>query len=522
MPGLSATSIDFESQILPGDSARFQVTFSTYGQGECDIGTYRTFLEFYFSWYEIGMFEELYVPVAVTIGITTSEVQYDFTITDCILASHTNTAGMWDFNDGSGNLLYDASLLVGLVDGDDTTVYRDIFEARTWAPVDDITAIPGSSTFEIASEDARIQGYIEYTYPVSNPDTCGFIIAEYVLTNKCDTALDIVSGLACDFDIFDAMTNYALYNSNYQMITMTDETWTVACGIGYLSGPNFEPYNMRAMHNPDVIWDGKFKDGVAYTELINPFSNNGSSASDWSILQSFGTYRLAPGDTARYKVALLYSDTDGEVGLRSKLNQAKAWLNIQPRLVSVGPSANDPGFPRNAEPVISASFDQILNAGSVNENSFAVSGSLRGIPAGSYGAVGSSAVLDIAYSSMAYFKAGERVTTTFTTDIKTAYGVPVESGYSWSFTVGADSGGAFGSKAGYSAGNNPRSVCGGDLDDDGDIDIVVANRSDNSIKILENNGDGTYSDGPSYATGDGPNAVAIADFGHNGIMYIIT
>jgi hypothetical protein len=63
--------------------------------------------------------------------------------------------------------------------------------------------------------------------------------------------------------------------------------------------------------------------------------------------------------------------------------------------------------------------------------------------------------------------------------------------------------------------SGPQSVAVGDFSQDGELDIVAANVDDNKISVLLGNGDGTFSTPVIYTTGAGANSVAVAEFnGH--------
>ncbi len=92
-----------------------------------------------------------------------------------------------------------------------------------------------------------------------------------------------------------------------------------------------------------------------------------------------------------------------------------------------------------------------------------------------------------------------------------------------------DGTGSFGPLNNYPVGTHPDSVAISDIDGDHKNDIVVANFSDNTVSILIGNGDGTFvnaSNSPLLAvepTGTSAlNAVAVADLNHDGKMDIVT
>jgi len=80
-----------------------------------------------------------------------------------------------------------------------------------------------------------------------------------------------------------------------------------------------------------------------------------------------------------------------------------------------------------------------------------------------------------------------------------------------------DGTGCFPSAVNYTAGPSPSSVFAADLDRDGDQDLAVTNNGSNTVSILKNNGDGTYSSAVSYVTGDiSPQSVVAADLDGDG------
>ncbi len=73
------------------------------------------------------------------------------------------------------------------------------------------------------------------------------------------------------------------------------------------------------------------------------------------------------------------------------------------------------------------------------------------------------------------------------------------------------------------AGTTPTAVATADFNDDGKIDIAVANSDSNDVSILLGNGDGTFLDsGVSLGVGFSPVAIAVGDFNHDGKPDIIT
>src|SRR5215813_11600804 len=77
----------------------------------------------------------------------------------------------------------------------------------------------------------------------------------------------------------------------------------------------------------------------------------------------------------------------------------------------------------------------------------------------------------------------------------------------------------------YAVGPNPIAIAAGDFNRDGKPDLAVVNQNcpnvppcpgPGSLSILQGNGDGTFQDQVTVTLGKAPNAIAVADFNHDG------
>jgi hypothetical protein len=64
--------------------------------------------------------------------------------------------------------------------------------------------------------------------------------------------------------------------------------------------------------------------------------------------------------------------------------------------------------------------------------------------------------------------------------------------------------------AGFGDGNGPLALAAGDVDNDGDLDVLTANAASNSVSVLRNDGNGTFS-ATFLAVGAFPGSIAAAD-----------
>jgi hypothetical protein len=73
----------------------------------------------------------------------------------------------------------------------------------------------------------------------------------------------------------------------------------------------------------------------------------------------------------------------------------------------------------------------------------------------------------------------------------------------------------------YSVDAFPMSLAAGDLNHDGKLDLVVANSGSNTVSILLGNGDGTFQAQVLYTVGNQPGAISVADLNRDGILDLL-
>jgi hypothetical protein len=74
----------------------------------------------------------------------------------------------------------------------------------------------------------------------------------------------------------------------------------------------------------------------------------------------------------------------------------------------------------------------------------------------------------------------------------------------------------------YTAGHSPEDLVLEDFDEDGDLDVATANLFDGSISLVENNGDGVYTTSEFYRVGGWPRGIGHGDVDNDGDLDLIT
>ena len=184
-----------------------------------------------------------------------------------------------------------------------------------------------------------------------------------------------------------------------------------------------------------------------------------------------------------------------------------------PHVVSTSPTKNELNVPVQTN--ILVTFDVDMDETTINNSSFTVNASSTGLHQGNI--TYNSGTRTATFDPLIDFFPGEVVTVTLTTEIQSSEGAPLDGPYVWSFTTEvANSHGTFAPAVNYVPGDGPCYVFSADLDDDGDLDLAVANWYSDNVSILKNNGDGTFHGAVNYGVGDAPGSVFCADLDGDG------
>lgn len=125
------------------------------------------------------------------------------------------------------------------------------------------------------------------------------------------------------------------------------------------------------------------------------------------------------------------------------------------------------------------------------------------------------------------FRAGEVVQATLTTAVTTgSAATPLARAYVSQFTTRARSATGLGTSADYTAGvgTRPESIVAGNLDADAALDLVMVNRTSNTVSVMLNNGTGTGftpATGSPLAVGNTPLHAVLADLNNDGNLDLL-
>lgn len=159
-------------------------------------------------------------------------------------------------------------------------------------------------------------------------------------------------------------------------------------------------------------------------------------------------------------------------------------------------------------------FDTAIAFSTLNNNTILVHASQTGLHSGtiSYDEPTRTATFD-PDEDFAY---GEVVTVTLTNEIESTDGIPLRP-YSWQFTIkAAEASMNYDIRHDYNAGDNSHYVSTGDIDGDGDLDLIAANVYSKFITIYANDGAGTFTFNQNIPTDSGQWCAMAADYDNDG------
>ncbi|WP_324673659.1 FG-GAP-like repeat-containing protein [Hymenobacter sp. GOD-10R] len=230
--------------------------------------------------------------------------------------------------------------------------------------------------------------------------------------------------------------------------------------------------------------------------------------------------------------ALALSDVDGDGDLdvltrsrNNSNNSVSVRLNQAASLqvVSTWPVRNINTAARSTD--VAASFNQTLDNTPATRRAISVfSQQAGGKKEGTLTVTGNT----LSFNPSEDLKAGETVFATVAATVQGKAAASLTTPQVFQFTTTTRIAPAvFRSGTESAVGTNPQGVTLGDVDGDGDLDILTANNLANSVatgtvSIRLNNGDGTYTDGQEVSVGRGPYSVKLADIDGDGDLDLLT
>jgi hypothetical protein len=181
-----------------------------------------------------------------------------------------------------------------------------------------------------------------------------------------------------------------------------------------------------------------------------------------------------------------------------------------PELERVNPAVNDSSVLAGA--AITATFDKDMRSGS--DSTFVVYGSQTGKLAGTYTGGGSDT---LRFDPDNRFKIGEEIEVILTDSLTSTQSQSLEAPIVYRFRAETLAGtGDFTAADTVAGQTNAQGLAAGDWDDDGDVDLAVANNGASRVDILINDGTGDFSIGDTIASQTNAQALAAGDWDDDG------
>ncbi|GGF03992.1 FG-GAP-like repeat-containing protein [Hymenobacter cavernae] len=230
--------------------------------------------------------------------------------------------------------------------------------------------------------------------------------------------------------------------------------------------------------------------------------------------------------TTQISVTVPAGATSGPVVVTTNVGVSNGFqFTVGPLLsiVTFNPARNATAAPRTTP--VALTFNRELSTGAATLGALKVFGTQSG---GKKAGTASVSGNTLTFTPSSGFKPGETVFSTVTTGVTSSSNQPFLAPYVFQFTAAtAPASGIFGGALEASVGTNPQSVATGDVDGDGDLDILTANNLYNSpnrstVSVRLNNGSGVYTGTQEVAVGTGPYSVKLADVDGDGDLDFVT
>ena len=286
-----------------------------------------------------------------------------------------------------------------------------------------------------------------------------------------DGDLDLVTGNYNQADRLYLGNGNGTFASGSDIATPTDNTLSVLLG--------------------DLDGDGDLDLVMGNTGQVNRTylgnGNNTFASGSGAATQTNQTQTMSLGD--------LDGDGDLDLATGNSAQVNRVYINNGATFASSSPTANNKSATTSSN--VSATFNQSMNAAS--SSTFVVHGSMTGKRSGSYSGTSSTT---LSFDPSGDFRAGEQVEVSLTTSLQTTGSEALYPARVFRFTAAASTGPAVFSNASHdlsTATNSTYGVSLGDLDGDGDLDLVIGNTSQVN-RVYLGGGNGLFASGSDVDT----------------------
>jgi len=300
--------------------------------------------------------------------------------------------------------------------------------------------------------------------------------------------------------------------------------------VGYHYASDQDIITIKYRPNGDTAWvrtyDGIWKDEdiahrVAVSNDGNVFVNGTINDGTPASLKYDSTGTLLWIKTHDFNVSDIAVDNSGSYyvfGNNAEVLTLKRFRYVS-TIDTISPWINALNVPVNTD--ISITFDDDMDASSINDTTFKVHAQMTGLHSGiiSYDAPSKTVTFDPDND----FAIGEVVTVTITDHVLSELGYPLSKSYIWQFTTEVSSGVfSFPSNEDFIVGDSPEQVIAVDINNDNLIDLITCNSGEDSIGILINTGSGSFAEHDNYPTGTSPHSLHALDINSDGFLDIVT
>lgn len=373
------------------------------------------------------------------------------------------------------------------------------------------------SPFSLYSSDINNDGYLDIVTPEYNLDSVSVIINNgdgtfkqvvNYLTGSSPSSVTVleVNG--------DGNPDLVVTNSGSNSISLliNNGNGTFASKVDYQTGP--VPFKVTSADfdgdgNQDLIVTDSGVDSVSVLRGLG----DGTFASRVNYQTGSGPYGVVSADV----------DGDGDLDIITA-NSNDASISVLKNISALSITSHTPiqhQLNVSSSSNISVTFSESVDQATLTSSNIKVSGNSSGIHNGSFSY--DAETFTATFNPDNDFFAGEVVTVTVTTEVKSSVNAALFSPSTWEFTTATTATGnrTFAEKTDYATEASPAGLFAADLNKDGNMDLVVASNGSDSVSVFIGNGDGTFQGKVNYALDIQAISVTASDVNGDGNLDLI-